>query len=207
MAVALPGFNDVLNWDVLVRAGYSPAKIRAQLDSERWRRWGCAIVRHNKPLSRRQQWYVARIHGGRHALLTGFTATEACGLHGWARDHVDVFIQHGCRGSPRCPIPVHWHRVRDWSRVRRYREAPIHLLPQAVLIAAASFVHPRPACGILAAVVQQRLVTPARLRQELDNSPRIRHRRILRSTVSDIAQGADALSEIDFVQLCRRSWR
>jgi hypothetical protein len=85
------------------------------------------------------------------------------------------------------------------------REAPVHLLPQAVLIAAASFVQPRPACGILAAVVQQRLVSPARLTQELDDSPRIRHRRILLSTVADIAQGADALSEIDFVQLCRRA--
>lgn len=203
--IELPGFNDVPNWEVLIGAGYSPAKIRAQLDSGRWRRWGYAIVRHNGPLSKRQQWYVARIHGGRHALLTGFTAAEACGLKGWERDDVDILIPHGCRGSPRSPFSVHWHRVRDWSTVRRYREAPVHLLPQALLIAAVSFPEPRPACGMLAAAVQQRLVTPARLMQELDSSPRIRHRRILRGAVGDIAQGADALSEIDFVRLCRRA--
>jgi hypothetical protein len=202
--VVLPDFNLVLNWDVLIHAGHSPAQIRAQLDAGRWRRWGFAIVLHNGPLSRQQQWYVARIHGGRRALLTGFTAAEACGLQGWERDDVDVLIRQGSRGSPSCPVSVRWHRVRDWSGVRRYREAAIHLLPQALLIAAGSFVQPRPACGILAAAVQQRLVTPTRLMQELEASPRLRHRRTLRGALADIAQGSDALSEIDFVRLCRR---
>jgi hypothetical protein len=71
-------------------------------------------------------------------------------------------------------------------------------------VAAGSFAAPRPACGILAAAVQQRLVTVERLRSELDLNPRLRHRRILRAALADIAQGSDALSEIDFARLCRR---
>lgn len=204
MPVELPDFLLVLSWDVLVRHGYSAAQIRAQLDAGRWRRYGYAIVRHNGPLSRQQRWYVARIHGGPHALLTGFTAAEACGLRGWERDAVDVLIPRGARASPRAPVPTSWHRVRDWTRVRRYREAAVHLLPQALLVAAASFDEPRSACGILAAAVQQQLVSSARLSAELDESPRVRHRRMLRAAVDDIAQGADALSEIDLVRLCRR---
>ena len=204
MPIELPDLRLVLTWEVLIAQGHTAAGIRAQLTARRWRRWGRAIVLHNGPLSRQQQWYVARVHGGPHALLAAFTAAEACGLRGWERDDVHIVMPQGARGSTRCPVAMRRHRVRDWSRVRRYRQGPVQLLPQALLIAAASFSSPRPACGILAAAVQQRLVTADRLRSELDLNPRLRHRRILIAGLADIAQGADALSEIDFVRLCRR---
>jgi hypothetical protein len=38
----------------------------------------------------------------------------------------------------------------------------------------------------------------------LDEAPRTRHRRLLRLAMVDIAMGSEALSEIDFVRLCRR---
>jgi hypothetical protein len=202
--IQLPDLRLVLTWDLLLQQGHTPAEIRAQLDARRWRRWGRAIVVHNGPLSRQQKWYVARVHGGPHALLTGFTAAEACGLRGWSRDVVDILMPVGARGSDRSPVPICRHRAREWKRVRRYREGPVHLLPQALLVAAASFDNPRPACGIFAAAVQQRLVRPDRLALELSQNVRIRHRAILRSAVADIGQGAEALSEIDFVRLCRR---
>jgi hypothetical protein len=63
----------------------------------------------------------------------------------------------------------------------------------------------RPAVGLIAAGVQQRKVRPEQLRSALTSSPRLRHRRILAASVDDIAQGSQALSEIDFVELCRRA--
>jgi hypothetical protein len=79
----------------------------------------------------------------------------------------------------------------------------VHKLPDALLRAAATFPHPRPACGLLAAAVQQRLVSPGDLAWALQQTPRQKHRSALRAAVYDIGQGSEALSEIDFVRLCR----
>lgn len=61
----------------------------------------------------------------------------------------------------------------------------------------------RQAALILAMTLQQRLVTGRHL---LDASARIRGRRrrdFVRSVIRDVADGAHALSEIDFARLCR----
>jgi hypothetical protein len=193
----------VTTWSRLRAAGHSVGHIRAQLAARRWRRYGHAIVLHNGPLSRDQRWRVALIHAGPRALLTGVTAVTAYGLRGWEREDVDVLVPRGAR-TLTSPVPLRVRRVRDWSRVRRDLSRPIQVRPQAVVVAASSFAHWRSACGILVASVQQRIVTPAGLRAALIEAQRTRHRRLLMMTVDDIEQGAQALSEIDFVALCRR---
>ena len=194
----------VATWTQLRRAGHSPGRIKAQLAAGRWRRWGYAIVLHSGPLSREQRWFVARAHGGPRALLTGFTAAEVYGLRGWERDPVHLLVPANARVVNGCPLPVVIHRTRHWPRVPRNATAPVHGRAGALLVAAASFDTPRPACGILAAAVQQRVTTAARLSDALELAPRLRHRAAVRAALLDIAQGADALSEIDFVSLCRR---
>ena len=77
-------------------------------------------------------------------------------------------------------------------------------LAPAVTLAGSTFARPRPAIGILAAAVQQRLVRPSDLRSALESAPRLRHRHALLAGVGDIEMGAQALSEIDFARLCRR---
>ena len=57
---------------------------------------------------------------------------------------------------------------------------------------------------MLAAAVQQRLLRTDHLRAALDAAPTVLHRALLRAAVEDIAMGAQALSEIDFLSLCRR---
>jgi hypothetical protein len=52
--------------------------------------------------------------------------------------------------------------------------------------------------------VQQRLTSPQRLRSAVIAVPNLRHRRALLHAVGDIEMGAEALSELDLVQLCRR---
>lgn len=194
----------ITTWTALRVRGVSPDRIRAQLEAGRWRRWGHAIALHNGPLTREQQWFVARAHGGPQALLTGFTAAEAFGLRGWQRDQVDLLVPLGARRDAGSPVSFRLHRVRNWEGVRRHGHAPVHRPADALLVAAASFPSPRPACGLLTAAVQQRVTSAAALTDALDRASRTRHRRLLRSAVADIAQGAQALSEIDFVRLCRR---
>jgi very-short-patch-repair endonuclease len=57
---------------------------------------------------------------------------------------------------------------------------------------------------IVAAACQQRLVRPEEILSVLAVLPRVRRRRLLRSTLGDIAGGAAALSELDLLALCRR---
>ncbi|MGH8861798.1 MAG: hypothetical protein ACRDVG_11290 [Jatrophihabitantaceae bacterium] len=204
MQINIDETRQITTWARLQARGVSPSRIRAQLTAGRWRRWGFAIALHNGPLTRQQRWYVARAHGGKSALLTGFIAAEAYGLTGWEREKVDILVRLDRSGATGSPVPLARHRVRDWTRVRRHPQFAVHVLADALLVAAASFDTPRPGCGLLAAAVQQRLVSPARLAVALDDAARVRHRHLLRAAVDDIAQGSQALSEIDFVRLCRR---
>ncbi|GLH95903.1 endonuclease domain-containing protein [Phytohabitans aurantiacus] len=58
--------------------------------------------------------------------------------------------------------------------------------------------------SVLAAAYQQRRVTPAELREALDAMCNVRRRSLMAATISDLEGGAEALSEIDLVRLCRR---
>jgi hypothetical protein len=193
----------VTTWSALRRNGVTPARIRAQLRAGRWRRWGYAIVLHNGPLTRYQRWHVALAHAGPRALLTGFTGAEAARLRGWERDAVDVLVPAGTRLRHGCPVAVRLHHRRDWPAAARHPRAPLHAAPEALLVAAASLASVRAACGVLAAAVQQRVVRASELADCLDRQPTVRHRRELVLAVGDIAQGAQALSEIDLARLCR----
>jgi hypothetical protein len=64
---------------------------------------------------------------------------------------------------------------------------------------------PARACGIVSAAVQQRLVTPAQLRDVLVAAGAVRHRRLLLAVIGDIEGGSHSLAELDMARLCRRS--
>ena len=193
----------VTTWASLRRRGVSRARIQAQIDARRWQRLGFAIVLHNGPLSQRQRWTIARLHAGPLAILTAFTAAQAFGLRGWERETVHVLAPGGTRLRRDCPVEVRLHLSSHWPDVPTRAGTIVHALPEALLRAAATFASARPACGILAAAVQQHLTRPVALRDALARAPRVRHRAALLAAVGDIAQGSAALSEIDFVRLCR----
>lgn len=186
----------------LAALGIGRDHIAAQCAAHRWQLCGSAVVLHNGVLSRRQRWLAARINGGPHVVLTAFTAAEAFGLRGWERNEIHLLGPVGTQ-NPRVPgLAIRIHRTRRWDSAPR--SVAIHLLPAAVLIAAATFDAAHPACGILAATVQQRLTTALALSKALLDAPRIRHRAVLTAAIEDIGQGSQALSEIDFFTLCRR---
>lgn len=192
----------VLSRRELARRGIGRDRISAQVAAHRWQLAGSAVVLHNGALGRQQRWRAALINCGPRSLLTAFTAAQARGLAGWDRPEVHVLAPAGTAAPALTGISVRLHRVRHSDRVLAHRG--IHALAQAIPLAAGTFESVRPACGILAAAVQQRLITAAELRAGLLAATRLRHRAALLAVVGDIEQGSQALSEIDFYALCRR---
>jgi hypothetical protein len=195
-------FAGVAHRDQLRELGFDAHHIDAHVAAGRWFRIGPAVILHNGPQTLSQRRQIALINCGPRAILTAFTALEDWGLAGWSRPDVHVLAPAGTT-HPRLPHLV-LHRTGNWSAVDAAPARRLHRVPASAVLAASSFRNQRSACGILAAVVQQGLTRPAELRRALEAAPRVRHRAAMLLAVDDIAQGADALSEIDLRRLCAR---
>jgi hypothetical protein len=201
-AAALPPGQAITTMRALLRSGWSQGAIRSQLDAYRWQRCGRAVVLHNGPIHPDELAPIAMLNCGPRAALTAFTAMAERGLQGWERDPIDVLVPGGARICRPDGLAMRIHWVGDWAA--QDVSAGLHAFAPALVVAASTFGRARPACGLLAAGVQQRLVTPERLRRVVESSPRVQHRAAMLLALSDIAQGAQALSEVDFARLCRR---
>ncbi len=188
----------------LLGSGWTDSAVRAQFRARRWQRAGHAVVLHNGAASTAELRRVALLNCGRRAALTAFTAAEQFGLRSWERDDVHVLVPGGAHITRVPGLPMRVHYVGAWSPAELLAVRDLHRAAPALVLAASTFAGPRPACGLLAAGVQQQLVRPGQLRSAVLANPRTRHRHAMLLAVDDIAQGAEALSEIDFARLCRR---
>jgi hypothetical protein len=198
----LPPGQAVTTMANLVHSGWTYSAIRSQLDAFRWQRCGRAVVLHNGPLHPDELPELALLNCGPRAALTGFTLAQVRGLKGWSRDEIHVLVPGGARVARPAGLRLRVHWSSDWAK--EDVSGGRHALAPALVIAAADLASARPAVGIVAAAVQQRLTTARDLRQAVERAPRLRHRKALLLGLDDIAQGAEALSEIDFARLCRK---
>jgi hypothetical protein len=189
----------------LLADGVSPDALAAQVAARRWRRFGRAVLLHNGEPSPGERRRLALANAGGRAALAAFTAAEELGLRGWERDVVHVLVPGGTRVRRLPGIPTRVHYTGTWDDVPLMRDRRVQRLAPAVILAASTFAGPRPAVGIVAAAVQQRLATVGQLRTAVAAAPRARHRRALLLAIGDLGMGAQALSEIDFARLCRRA--
>jgi hypothetical protein len=166
---------------------------------------GNAVVLHNGPLTRRQAWAAALINVGPRSMLTAFTAAECRGLRGWERDDTHILAPLSVSDPEIAELRIRLHRTRQWAAPSDPRAFRCQTLAPALVLAASTFESARPGCGLLAAAVQQRLIDAAALEASLNRAVRTRHRAALLAAVRDISGGSQALSEIDFIRLCRRN--
>jgi hypothetical protein len=188
----------------LLETGRTESEVRSHLRAGRWRRVGRAIVLHNAEPSRHDIRRIVLANCGRRAVLTAFTGLEEHGLKGWERDETHVLVPGGTHVKRIPGVPVRVHYTGRWDETQYLGQRYLHRVAPALALAAATFRNPRPSCGILAAGVQQRLATPEQLADAVLAQTRLRHHAILSLAVDDIAQGAQALSEIDLGRLCQR---
>jgi hypothetical protein len=186
--------------------------VRRQLDGGRWRRLCRDIVStHNGPLTADQRLWVAVLVAGREAVLAGTTALRTYGVRGIREGPLRVLIPAPRNRSVRLPkMPDDMSAVRI---VRTRALPPEHLqigrpprttAARAVVDAAIWAGTPGEARATLAAVCQQRVVTPDEVFEVLAVRRRLPRLGLIRATLVDIAGGAQALSELNLLRVCRR---
>jgi hypothetical protein len=199
--------SNIARRDQLRTVGLTRDEIRAFVNGGRWTPLGPVVLAlHNGPLDRAQEMWAAVLASGKGSGLAGLSALEASGLRHWADPKVHVLIPRAGAVAEltRVNRVVHETRrqPRDWRSSTGF---PLRATVERAAVDAASWrCDTRSCCGLLAAVVQQRLTSAPRLMAALDAAGPIRHRRAMRLTIADIEGGADALSEIDFGRLCRK---
>lgn len=184
--------------------GHTAGHLAAQVSARRWRLLTPTVyVLHNGPLTEEQQWWAAVLAVGP---LAGRTALAATGIKGWSSDHVEVLVARGERPVLPDGAAVKVHESRRFSAADvRDLLPPRTSVERSAIDAAAWTKDRRAACGLLAAVVQQRRTTAPRLLAALKEAGQVRHATLLRSVLHDIAGGAQALSEVDLGRIARKA--
>jgi very-short-patch-repair endonuclease len=203
--------SGVLTSDQAVRA-IGRGRVRGRIGSGVWRRICRGIVlTHNGRLDRDQQLWAAVLACGPGAVLAGATAAAESGVRGMRPDPLHILVPAGRRASVRLPLmPIDMPGVRVARTTvlppqhRQVGRPPRTTVARAVVDAAAWARTDDEARTVLASACQQRRVVPDEIRDVLSFFPTIRRRELIRVTAEDIAGGAEALSEIDLVRLCRR---
>lgn len=187
-------------------AGFTAHDIETAAKARRWRTFGRnVVVLQNAPLTAEQQQWVAVLLPGKPAALAGLSAAAAAGLRGFEPQKVHVLVEHAT--EVRAPGWIKLHESRRFSigDINDAAFPPRTRTARSTVDAAAWSRYPRRACAILCAAVQQRLVTPDQLEEELRVAGRVRHVAIMRSILGDIAGGGHTLAEIDLGPLARRA--
>jgi hypothetical protein len=188
-------------------AQIGPTAVRWRVASGRWQR-PCrgVIVTHSGPLSRDQLLWVVVLGAGPHSALAGLTAARIDGLT-WLDDGwIHVVVPESRVVRTELPGRAVVHRSRSFGRadVHPARQPPRTRMPRSILDAASWMRTENGTRAVLAAGVQQRLVRATDLATELGRRGWLPRQALIRSTVADIADGAQALSELDFCRLTRR---
>jgi hypothetical protein len=177
-----------------------------------WRRVCRGIVlTNNGRLTRDQQLWVAVLAAGPGAVLAGVTAAAAGGVRGLRAEPLQVLVPAAHKPSGRLPLlPLDMIGVRVYRSTflppghRQIGLPPRTTIARSVVDGAAWARTADEARVVLTAACQQRRVLPGAVARVLEAMPRVRRRRLIRTTLADIEGGAHALSEIDFVALCNR---
>jgi very-short-patch-repair endonuclease len=183
------------------------AAVRWRIQSGRWQR-PCrgVVVTHSGPLSSEQLLWVVVLGAGTGAALAGLTAARLDGLIGFDDGRIHVVVPSSRVIRAELPDRVVAHRSRSFgpADVHPVRRPPRTRTPRSILDAASWMRTENGTRAVLAAGVQQRLVRADDLAAGLAQRSTMPRQALMRSTVADIASGAQALSELDFCRLTRR---
>lgn len=194
----------VLSRPQLYELGISRWEITGQVRGGRWQLIGDQSIHlHNGDVSADGERWAAVFQGGPRAALDGGSALQVEGLLRYDLARVRVSVPRGAR--------VRRNRSFDIRQTRRWDADDIvpsgipRMRARTAAIRAALWARTdREAAYVLTIVVQQGIVSPMILGEELLRVRRDKRRLLLHALVNELLDGARALGELDVVRELRR---
>lgn len=188
----------------LREAGVTHHAIAFRIRAERWQRVAPSVIcTTTGELSLEQRLWVGVLHAGSGALIGGIHACQLAGLMHWRREEIVVLVPYHL--APRRLDGYTF--VRSRRPLGRWRSAragvPTCRVEPAALLWLSREQNKRTVQGLLAALVQQRLSSPARLAQTLVALSSLPNAGVIRSTLVDLDGGAQSVAEIDVKRMCK----
>jgi very-short-patch-repair endonuclease len=198
------GHEGVVRRDELLALGITHKHVAHQVKAGRWSTLGSnVVVLRTGILSRRQQMYAGCAHVGPRGALAGWTVLEERRLQGWDQPLVHTVVLHGHLPGRLPGVVVHQTRNLDAVDIAR-GPGPRSVTPARAAIDAAGWLRSaRSASGLVLAVAQQKIATPAEMLDVLERIWRVRHTATLRGTLVEAMAGADSLAEVDVLRMMR----
>jgi hypothetical protein len=192
----------MLSQSQLTGLGVSRGEVRSHLRVRRWaQRTTHVFSTTTGPLSWDQRLWLAVLHAGPTAMVGGLTAAKVHGLKNWERDDITVVLDDELSFEPLEGVRFFRSR-RPLTGMRARGDLPLCMIEPAILLFAGYEPVRRTAHGALAAVVQQRLTDPERLRCWMERLRPLRRAKEFRSLLADISGGAQSLAEVDVNHAC-----
>ena len=180
-------------------------RVHSQIRAGRWAERTPRVISTTTGTLDDQQWlWLAVLHAGPRSMLANLSAAGRHGLTGWERPYVSVLVDDQLSFEPVKGI--------DFFRSRRPFPAllspkpgiPSCRLEPAVLLWAGYEATNRAAHGVIAACLQQRLTTPQRMIEWVDQLRPLRRAKPFKRTISLVEGGAHSGAELDVERMCRR---
>ncbi|MBB3042367.1 hypothetical protein [Nocardioides soli] len=188
----------------LYALGITRWEITGQVRARRWLLVGDQSVQlHNSTLSAWGEMWGAVFQGGPRASLDAGSALIAAGLERFEMDRVRVSVPRGARVRRNRRFNI--RQTRRWDAADIVRVGiPRTRTPTAAVRAGLWARTDREATYVLTIAVQQGLVPPHELGEELLRIRRDRRRLLLHAVVNELLDGARSLGEIDVARELRR---
>lgn len=179
--------------------------VERQLSAGRWALRSARVVSTTTgALTVEQQRWLGVLHAGPRSLLGGLTAGARLGLRGWERADVTILVDDELSFEPVTGIQFFRSR-RPFELLADPRPGiPCARLEPALLLWAGYDASLRAAHGVLAASVQQRLTTPARMMEWVNQMRPLRRAPGFRAMLRDVEGGVHSGAERDVKRLCRK---
>jgi hypothetical protein len=187
----------VISMRSAIDAGLTSKQIRSLLSSGQWQSpMRDVFVTSPGAVTRTQLLWCALESVGRDAVLGGATAAELDGLRGYEQAAIMVLVASERRIAPRPGVTIR-HTARLDPVDVHAGKLPRRTRPARSVVDMAEWALGRDAAqAVLAAAVQQRLVTVDELRATLRRRGPITRRSLVADTLDEIDAGAGAVAEL-----------
>jgi hypothetical protein len=198
--------DDVASLTQLRGAGMSYDQVRWRIQTRRWQSpLRGVVVLHSGPLTPRQRQWAAVLWAGEESALCAATAAELNGLRGYADSRIHVCVPSHQRPRATMSIVVHRSTTLCGAELVPDRSPQRVCAERALIELAAGKLRSDDACAVLAAGVQQDLVTADALLERVKANRHLRHRGVLLHALADIAGGSESHAELLAIRLIRRA--